>query len=212
MHTIKGLSPLFTVLAYKVFYEVKYSKETYISLIPLTVGVMLACSFELRGEFLGVVSAFIGALILVTQNIVSKKIFNDSQRAGDDAIGRLRKPDKLNLLCYSSATAFVLTLPLWLYYEGGRLIGDYWNDGAIRIIGKHGKVDSLSGQALLFEFVFNGTSHFGQNIIAFILLSRVSPVTYSVASLVKRIFVIIMAIIWFGNSTTNVQAFGIFLT
>jgi solute carrier family 35 protein E1 len=40
----------------------------------------------------------------------------------------------------------------------------------------------------------------------------VSPVTYSVASLVKRIFVIVVAIFWFGQSTTNVQAVGIGLT
>jgi solute carrier family 35, member E1 len=40
----------------------------------------------------------------------------------------------------------------------------------------------------------------------------VSPVTYSVASLFKRVFVIIFAIVWFGNSMTAVQGFGIGLT
>lgn len=78
-------------------------------------------------------------------------------------------------------------------------------------IGKHGE-EPLSGLGLIGEFIFNGTVHFGQNIIAFVLLSLVSPVTYSVASLVKRIFVIVMAIVWFGNKTTPVQAVGIGLT
>lgn len=40
----------------------------------------------------------------------------------------------------------------------------------------------------------------------------VSPVTYSVASLIKRVFVIIVAIVWFGQKTTGVQAAGILLT
>ena len=40
----------------------------------------------------------------------------------------------------------------------------------------------------------------------------VSPVTYSVASLIKRVFVIFVAIVWFGNRTTPVQAAGIVLT
>jgi len=40
----------------------------------------------------------------------------------------------------------------------------------------------------------------------------VSPVTYSVASLIKRIFVIVMAIVWFGNKPTTVQGVGIGLT
>ena len=77
--------------------------------------------------------------------------------------------------------------------------------------GKHGQ-PALTGWELVAEFVFNGTVHFGQNIIAFVLLSLVSPVTYSVASLIKRIFVILMAIAWFGNRTTNLQACGIALT
>jgi solute carrier family 35 protein E1 len=40
----------------------------------------------------------------------------------------------------------------------------------------------------------------------------VSPVTYSVASLIKRVFVVVIAIIWFQNPTTNVQGLGIALT
>ena len=65
---------------------------------------------------------------------------------------------------------------------------------------------------LPMEFCFNGMFHFGQNILAFILLSLVSPVTYSVASLIKRVVVITFSIIWFGSRTTPVQAVGIGLT
>ncbi len=65
---------------------------------------------------------------------------------------------------------------------------------------------------LPLEFLFNGISHFAQNILAFVLLSLVSPVTYSVASLIKRVFVIVVAIVWFGSRTTSLQAAGIALT
>jgi solute carrier family 35 protein E1 len=43
-------------------------------------------------------------------------------------------------------------------------------------------------------------------------LSMVSPVTYSVASLIKRVFVIVFAVVWFGKPMTRVQAFGFVLT
>ena len=43
-------------------------------------------------------------------------------------------------------------------------------------------------------------------------MSMVSPVTYSVASLIKRVFVIVFAIVWFGKPMTKVQAFGFVLT
>jgi len=65
---------------------------------------------------------------------------------------------------------------------------------------------------LLLEFIFNGIFHFAQNILAFVLLSMISPVSYSIASLIKRVFVIAVAIVWFGNPTTPLQAFGIALT
>lgn len=164
----------------------------------------------------GILCALIGAIIFVSQNIFSKKLFNESSSAAADPSvpASRRKLDKLNLLCYSSGMAFLLTSPIWFYSEGFDLLAAYARDGKVPLvvqIGKHGEAP-LSGFGLIMEFVFNGTVHFGQNIIAFVLLSLVSPVTYSVASLVKRIFVIVMAIVWFGNKTTAVQAAGIALT
>ena len=213
VHTIKGLSPLFTVFAYRALYHIHYSTATYLSLIPLTAGVMLACSAEFRGNLLGVLSAFGSAIIFVSQNIFAKKLFNQSNAVDADGPGP-KKLDKLNLLCYSSGIAFILTFPLWLYSEGMVIVSVYLNEGRITIPTSEMKhpEDALTGNALAVEFFFNGTVHFSQNIIAFILLSMISPVTYSIASLIKRIFVIVMALIWFGQKTTTVQAVGIGLT
>jgi solute carrier family 35 protein E1 len=146
----------------------------------------------------------------VSQNIFSKKLFNEAERAENDPQNPARrKLDKLNLLCYCSGLAFFLTLPIWFVSEGYPLVSDFIKDGAIDLSEKKG---SLDHGALMIEFVFNGVSHFAQNILAFVLLSMVSPVSYSVASLVKRVFVIVVAVIWFGNSTTPIQAVGIGLT
>lgn len=210
VHTIKGLSPLFTVLAYRVFFRIRYARATYLSLIPLTLGVMLACSTNFSTNFWGISCAFVAAIVFVTQNIFSKKLFNEVARAeAEGQTFRGQKLDKLNLLCYCSVGAFVLTAPVWLLTEGFYLFGDVWKDGVIDISTKKGALDH---GALALEFVFNGIFHFGQNILAFVLLSMLSPVSYSVASLIKRVWVIIVAIIWFHSSTTRMQAFGIALT
>ncbi|KAJ5263703.1 hypothetical protein N7478_011308 [Penicillium angulare] len=211
VHTIKGLSPLFTVLAYRVVFRIRYARATYLSLIPLTLGVMLACSTGVSSNFFGIVCAFFAAIVFVSQNIFSKKLFNEADRAETDAVPNpaRRKLDKLNLLCYCSGLAFFLTLPIWFVSEGYPLVSDFIHDGVISLSGKQG---SLDHGALAIEFVFNGVSHFAQNILAFVLLSMVSPVSYSVASLVKRVFVIVAAILWFGSSTTPIQAVGIGLT
>lgn len=210
VHTIKGLSPLMTVLAYRIFFNTKYSSPTYLSLIPLTLGVIMACSASFKGNFLGLTYAFGSAILFVTQNIVSKKIFTDAARAEADGtpVGR-RKPDKLNLLCYSSALALIVTFPIWLWSEGSALFADYWHDGSISLRDRPGALDH---GRLTVEFVFNGTFHFGQSLVAFVLLGMTSPVTYSVASLIKRVAVILFAIVWFGNPMTRVQGFGFVLT
>lgn len=210
VHTIKGLSPLFTVLAYRVLFRIRYARATYLSLIPLTLGVMLACSTGFSTNFFGILCALVAALVFVSQNIFSKKLFNDAARAESEMQPEgKRKLDKLNLLFYCSGIAFILSLPIWLFSEGYWLISDVMNDGVIDLSGKKGALDH---GALFIEFVFNGASHFAQNILAFVLLSMVSPVSYSVASLVKRVFVIVVAIVWFGSPTTPVQALGIALT
>lgn len=208
VHTIKGLTPLITVAAYRFIFHIKYSTATYLSLVPLTIGVVMACSTNFSGNFLGLCSAFASAILFVTQNIISKKLFNDAAAAELDG-GRTRKPDKLNLLCYSSALALLFCMPLWLWSEGFTILGDLLRGGAIPISGKK---DSLDHGRLALEYIFNGTFHFAQSLVAFTLLSMVSPVTYSVASLIKRVFVICFAIIWFGNRVTSLQGVGIVLT
>ncbi|KAK6583568.1 hypothetical protein PZA11_003298 [Diplocarpon coronariae] len=211
VHTIKGLSPLFTVVAYRVIFDIRYPIATYISLVPLTLGVMLACSAEFKGNFFGILYAFVAALIFVTQNIFSKRLFNAAAEA--EASGaQSRKLDKLNLLCYSSGLAFILTSPIWFWSEGVGLLRDFVHDGSLDLAEGSPSKPAFDHGRLALEFVFNGIFHFGQNIIAFVLLSMVSPVTYSVASLIKRVFVVVIAILWFQNPTTKIQGLGIALT
>lgn len=209
VHTIKGLSPLITVVAYRFIFHIRYSWPTYLSLLPLTIGVIMACSTTFASNALGLALAFASTILFVTQNIVSKQLFNEAAIAEQEGMVRGRKPDKLNLLAYSSALAFVFTFPIWFWTEGYGIVKDFWKDYSIDI---NIKTDSLDHGRLALEYLFNGTFHFVQSLVAFTLLSMVSPVTYSVASLIKRVFVICFALIWFGNKITAVQGVGIALT
>ncbi|WVW79061.1 hypothetical protein I302_101024 [Kwoniella bestiolae CBS 10118] len=200
VHTIKALSPLFTVMAYALLFGVSYSPATYLSLLPLTLGVMLASSADISfNNFFGLLCALGSTVIFVTQNIFFKKIMPTP--GASEAGGAPHKLDKINLLYFSSGMAFLLMIPVWIYSDAWRLL-DLW----LHPIAKTG------GPSVTFYFFINGTVHFAQNLIAFSLLSSTSPVTYSIASLVKRIAVICLAIIWFKQSVFFVQAMGIALT
>ncbi|WWC73248.1 uncharacterized protein I206_107214 [Kwoniella pini CBS 10737] len=200
VHTIKALSPLFTVMAYALLFGVSYSPATYLSLLPLTLGVMLASSADIKfTNFFGLLCALGSTIIFVTQNLFFKKMMPTP--GATESGGATPKLDKINLLYFSSGMAFLLMIPVWLYSDAWRLL-DLW----LHPIAKTG------GPSVLIYFFINGTVHFAQNLIAFSLLSSTSPVTYSIASLVKRIAVICLAIVWFKQSVFFVQAVGIALT
>lgn len=209
VHTIKALSPLFTVAAYALFFGVGYSSKTYFSLLPLTIGVMLACSFDTSASnLIGVLSAFGSAIVFVSQNIFFKKIMPSTHGTSSTRLDVSHRLDKLNLLLYSSSLAFLLMIPLWLYNDLPLFIAAAANPHHI----KHPKSGHDTPHSVAYYFVMNGIVHFSQNIIAFVILSSTSPVTYSIASLIKRVAVICIAIIWFNQKVHPVQAFGIFMT
>jgi solute carrier family 35 protein E1 len=171
---------------------------------------MLACSTDFSTNFWGIGASFVAAIVFVTQNIFSKKLFTEASRAeAEGSSHHSRKLDKLNLLCYCSVGAFMLSAPVWLYTEGFEILEDLWKDGSLSLSARK---NALDHGGLMMEYVFNGVFHFFQNIMAFVLLSMLSPVSYSVASLIKRVWVIVVAVIWFRSSTTSVQVIGIALT
>jgi solute carrier family 35 protein E1 len=209
------LSPLFTVCAYAFLFGVSYSFATYLSLLPLTLGVMLACSFDMSASnAFGLVCAFGSTLVFVSSNIVFKKLMPSHPGGGSGSSGATSagegRLDKINLLYYSSGMAFLLMVPIWLSSDVSTLLSMWLNPAANTTAPI--RVGSASTLSVLVYFFLNGTVHFAQNYLAFAILSSTSPVTYSIASLVKRIAVICLAILWFNQAVHPVQAVGIALT
>ncbi|KAI9320233.1 triose-phosphate transporter family-domain-containing protein [Dichotomocladium elegans] len=185
VHTVKALSPLFTVFIYRFLFQAKYTSRVYVSLLPLITGVVLTCTFTLSTNWIGIVCAFLSCLVFVAQNIYNKKVLFE----GDHKLPRLQ------ILCYLSSMAFFAMLPLWIYTDGAKLVAP-----------------ETDTPLPVWLFVLNGITNFGQSYFAFATLEKTSPVTYSIASLIKRIVVIVVSILWFGQEVSFAQAVGIFLT
>lgn len=206
VHTIKALSPLFTVAAYALLFGVSYSAKTYVSLLPLTIGVMLACTFDVSASNgVGLLCAFGSALVFVSSNIFFKKVMPDNNSTA------AHKLDKLNLLLYSSGMAFVLMVPIWLWTDLPALLAAQDTPAHTGHVA-HPSHGHAARHSVSWYFVANGTVHFLQNLIAFVILSSTSPVTYSIASLFKRVAVICIAVVWFSQRVHPLQALGIGLT
>ncbi|KAK3825380.1 MAG: triose-phosphate transporter family-domain-containing protein [Benniella sp.] len=200
VHTVKALTPLFTVLFYRVVLGTTYSRAVYLSLVPLTAGVMLACRMSLEfNNLVGLSCALLSTLVFVMQNVFTKKIF------GGNSHGAPRKLDKMNILFYSATLAAICMVPMWLYAEGWTLM--FSQDPLGGASGSTGTWSVISW--LLF---LNGVSHFFQNYFAFSVLALTSPVTYSIASLIKRIVVIVASIVYFHQTLGVTQWTGVCMT
>lgn len=181
-----------------------YSASTYVALVPLTLGVMFACSFDISASnYFGLICAFGSTLVFVSSNIFFKKIVpsNTGASAGqkDATAGTNQRLDKINLLFYSSSLAFLFMVPLWFYSDLLPIITES------RVRASMVPRPPPRTAHILYYLFLNGTSHFLQNVLAFNILSSTSPVTYSIASLIKRIFVIVMAIVWFRQKVHLIQ-------
>ncbi|KAI1315948.1 suppressor of loss of ypt1 [Mortierella claussenii] len=251
VHTVKALTPLFTVLFYRVVLGTTYSRAVYLSLVPLTAGVMLACRMSLEfNNLVGLSCALASTLVFVMQNVFTKKILSSSKSKQpslpqhhhhhrqedevgmhgmgnretisgngmigsasnasssdpiDQALGAGPKLDKINILFYSSTLAAVCMIPMWFYTEGSTLM---FSEDPLEY--QSGSTGTWS--VIVWLLFLNGVSHFFQNFLAFSVLALTSPVTYSIASLVKRIVVIVASIVYFHQTLGITQWTGVCLT
>lgn len=70
-----------------------------------------------------------------------------------------------------------------------------------------GKAVELSTKTILL-LIIDGILNWLQNIVAFSVMSMVTPLTYAVASASKRIFVIAVTLFILGNPVTGLNIFG----
>jgi len=188
VHTIKATSPVFSVLVSALVLGEKFTSRVLLSLIPIVCGVILCTATELEFDAIGFFCAFGSTITFVLQNTYSKKLFRD------------KGVDHINLLFYTSVCSFCLLFPFWLLVDASWI----WDLEPLLP-----ESSSLSNTGLLWLFLFAGFCHFIQNLMAFTALSQISPLTYSVANVFKRVFVISSSFLWFGNSVTLSNIVGI---
>lgn len=261
--SIKSLAPLIIVGGYRVYYKVRFPVLTYVSLIPLVLGVMVivmsdknsSLQLDNSTHWNGVLLASLSTLIFASQNIYAKnvvtynnnttiqnsmllnttaplklainkdpsnlnltmmdedyriprteqKLIEQDLQAStnyekhskkvlsmNNSITQITKPDKLTILFYCSTLGFIFQIPLLLYEL-------------------YSRNDIFYHKIPLNLLLLNGTSHCIQLLMLFHLLGSIPTVTYSIASMMKRIVIITVSILVAGHQLNTSQMLGLSL-
>jgi len=202
MHTVKAISPLFTVALSRLLLRKRVSWPVLASLVPICGGILLACATDIEFQLGGVIAASISVLAVTFQAILSKGIFTNSDLT------------EFSLLFYSSLTSAVLMAPFWFFAEGAPLLAAAWNGAAAAADGDPALAAAAAGLSwrLLGRHLLAGLAQYLHGVFAFSVVAEATELTYSVASVVKRVVVIAVSILWLGARVSPLSLLGALIT
>jgi len=186
-HTIKATMPLFTIVLSQLILHEKQTKPVYISLIPIVIGVIIATVTEISFNMTGLISALLSTFGFSLQNIYSKKSLKDT------AIHHFI------LLSLLAKIGWCIFIPFWFLYDE---VDIFYHE-------KYHKNKFVT--RILFYLFLDGILNFIHNVVAFTMISLVSPLSYSIANSTKRIFIISTSLIILQNPVTITNVFGMSL-
>lgn len=178
--------PLFTVILSQLILKERHTKWVYLSLVPIVAGVVIASVTEISFDLIGLISALASTMGFSLQNIYSKKVLKETEM------------HHLRLLHLLGRLALLMFLPVWLFFDFQLVI-----QPSLLFNGSYRTLVLLLADGILSWL---------QNIIAFSVMSMVTPLTYSVSSAFKRIFVIGVSLFILGNPVTGMNILGMLLT
>ncbi|XP_054159863.1 tectonin beta-propeller repeat-containing protein 1-like [Oppia nitens] len=182
-HTVKASMPLFVVILSRVLLGEKQTTKVYLSLAPIVVGILIATITELEFNIIGLVSALFSIFVFSLQNIFSKQVMRETSL------------HHIRLLHVLARLALIMFIPIW-----------FWHDFLDILYSE--STTTLDGWIVALFLFIDGLANFLQNVIAFTVLSMVTPLTYSVCNASKRIAIITCSVIMLKNPVTPMNVLG----
>ncbi|KAI4157871.1 MAG: hypothetical protein LQ342_007937 [Letrouitia transgressa] len=187
--TVRALTPVFTAAIYRYCFSSIYDKETYISLAPVILGVMLASYGDLYATLLGFSMTLLGTLLAAVKTVTTNRLQTAGLHFG-----------ALELLYRMSPIACAQSLAM--AYLCGEI--QQFRDFA-----------AVPGQFRLQEVMIllvNGAIAFGLNVVSFETNRCAGALTMTIAANVKQVLTVVLSIMIWRIQVGSMNACGIVLT
>jgi len=188
-HIVKASEPVVSSILNFVFMGEVMPWQVYASLLPIIGGVGLASASELSFNWLCFGAAMGSNLGSAARAVYSKKVMSGGN------IGK--NMDSANVYAVLTIMATFMLIPISFAIEGpsGMLKG-------------FKAAYATGGAQFLWHMLYSGFFYYMYNEVAFKALGKLDPVSHAVSNTMKRVVIIITAIIVFGTPVTPLGIAG----
>jgi len=190
-HIVKASEPVVTCALNWALLGQVLPASVYATLIPIIGGVAIASVKELSFSFLALASAMLSNVSSAARGVLSKKTMSGKQ-IGENL-------DAQNLYAVLTAMSTLILVPTMLAMEGTACFKAF---NALVAKGTYTK------QALALTLGLSGASYYAYNEVAFLALGKVSPVTHAVGNTIKRVVIIVAAVVAFNAPMSTGSVIG----
>ncbi|KPV75367.1 uncharacterized protein RHOBADRAFT_14250 [Rhodotorula graminis WP1] len=153
---VRAMTPLFTIFMSIVLFRKRYSRQTFLALVPVVAGVVFATYGDYSFTPWGFILTLIGTFLAALKTIITNRV----------QVGRL-KLHPLDLLVRMSPLAFMQCV-----FFG-------WWSGELDRVRAYAATDMTQNKAI--ALAMNGAIAFGLNVVSFTANKKTSALTMTVA-------------------------------
>ncbi|CAK7563876.1 MAG: hypothetical protein SEPTF4163_001756 [Sporothrix epigloea] len=196
---MRSTTPVFTVAAYRLLFGRSYSTETYLSLIPIVLGVGMTTYGEYYFTLAGFLLTFLGVVLAVAKTIATNRIMTGSL-----------KLSPMETLMRMSPLAFVQAL--FISWISGELSGAAGQASAA-VAGRSAAIGAgLSPTGMLVALLGNGVLAFALNVSSFTANKAAGALTMTVCGNVKQCLTVLLGIVFFHVTIGPLNGLGMLVS
>jgi solute carrier family 35 protein E1 len=212
-HIVKAMEPFFSALVSALLSNKWMPWYVYATLLPVVGGVGYASYKETNFSWLAFGTAMGSNLAFALRAVLSKVAMTPKKTAGGvndnnnaaAMIGTALTP--ANVFGLVTCAAFWISIPLALIGEGSSL-RSLWKAALTTTAGKFQGWWSPASLTLWRDIAISGFFHYMNNEVMYLALDNVHPVTLAVGNTMKRVFIMVAAVMFFQNTITFQSGLG----